>query len=88
MLVEVIEFDTGINKKGEPYYQATVMGKFNSFGKIKTSTVEVNLTSEQYEILKKKEGQSVDLDFIIPKPSFPLMLAEGQFGKTVKSEQK
>jgi len=88
MQVEIIEFDTGINKKGEPYYQATVMGKFNSFGKIKTSTVEVNLTVEQYEILRKKEGQSVDLDFIIPKPSFPLLLSESQFGKDVKSQQK
>lgn len=67
----------------------TVMGKFNSFGKVKTSTVEVNLTFEQYELLKDKEGLTVDLDFIIPKPSFPLTLSENnKFTEETKHKQK
>jgi len=53
-----------------------VLGKFNSFGKLKTSTVDVNLTKEQYEKYKTLEGKKVDLDFVIPKPQFPLTLTE------------
>jgi hypothetical protein len=85
MQVQVIELDTGAKKDGSIYYQATVMGKFNSFGKLKMSTVEVNLTLEQYKIFEKYVGKTIDLDFVIPKPSFPLTLTEGQFGTEAKS---
>jgi hypothetical protein len=85
MQVQVIELDTGVKKDGSTYYQATVMGKFNSFGKLKMSTVEVNLTVEQYKIFEKYIGKNIDLDFVIPKPSFPLTLTDGQFGTEAKS---
>ena len=76
MTVEILEFDTGLTKEGKPYYRMNVLGKFNSFGKLKTSTVDVNLTKEQYEKYKTLEGKKVDLDFVIPKPQFPLTLTE------------
>jgi hypothetical protein len=84
MQVQIIEVDTGTKKDNSIYYQATVMGKFNSFGKLKMSTVEVNLTEEQYKLFEKQIGKSIDLDFVIPKPTFPLTLTEGQFGKEIK----
>ena len=74
MKVTIIEFDVGMSKDGKPYYRMNVIGKFNSFGKLKTSTVDVNLTEEQYEKYKKMEGKEVELDFVIPKSQFPLTL--------------
>jgi len=76
MQVEIIEFDTGMTKDNKAYYRMNVLGKFASFGKLKTSTVDVNLTPEQYEKYKTLEGKKVELDFVIPKPEYPLTLVE------------
>jgi len=75
MRVNLIQVEEFISKKtGEITYLAVGLGTFNSFGKIKKATVDINLTKEQYEKYKKEEGKIVDLDVVMPLPNFPMIL--------------
>ena len=74
MEVTIIEFDVGVTKDGKQYRRMNVLGKFNSFGKMKTCTVDVNLTEEEYNFYVSHVGKKVELNFIIPLPQFPLSL--------------
>ena len=79
MLVKFVEFDIGEDKVGKPYYRMSVQGEFNSYGKLKKKIIDVNLTRDEYDIYKlKKEGDKLNLDFIIPLPTFPLTLVKKQ----------
>ena len=77
MTVEILEFDVGVSPKdGKPFFRMNVLGQFSNYGKLKTCTVDVNLTAQQYDKYSKLVGKKVELDFIIPKPDFPLTLME------------
>jgi len=74
MEATIIEFDVGVTKDGKTYRRMNVLGKFNSFGKMKTSTVDINLTEEEYDFYAPHVGKRMDFNFIIPLPQFPLSL--------------
>lgn len=76
MKVRILEVENSINSKTSlPVYRANVIGYFSSFGKTKLSTVDITLTDyKQYEEFSKLVDKEIDIDVVIPKPTFPLTL--------------
>lgn len=74
MEATIIEFDVGVAKDGKSYRRMNVLGRFNSYGKMKTSTVDVNLTEDEYDYYAPHVGKKMEFKFIIPLPQFPLSL--------------
>ena len=75
MIFKLIELDRGVSKSGVEYHRCTIMGKFSSYGKVKTVTQEINLDEEDYNFLVGKEGKDFDFDIICPQSNFPFSLS-------------
>lgn len=75
MKLDLLDVQENLNKKsGEIKYKAIALGTFSSYGNSQPATVEISLRPDEYEVLKGQKGKKVDLDIVIPLPSFPLTL--------------
>jgi len=75
MELEILDVQRVVSKKsGEVKYKAIALGTFSNYGNNQPATVEISLTKEQYDILIDFKGEKVDLDLVIPLPTFPLSL--------------
>lgn len=75
MILDLLDVQTVTSKKtGEVKYKAVGLGTFSSFGNLQPATVEISLKPEEYEKLKEHKGKKLDLDIVIPLPTFPLSL--------------
>ena len=75
MILELLDVQENTNKKtGEVKRKAIALGTFASYGNLQPATVEISLTADEFSILSKKKGNKVDLDLVIPLPTFPLTL--------------
>lgn len=76
MLLDILDVQENTSKKtGEVKRKAIALGTFSSFGNLQPATVEISLTPEQFEKLKVQKGKKVELDIVVPLPTFPLTLA-------------
>ena len=75
MLLDLLDVQETVNRKtGETKYKAIALGTFSSYGNTQPATVEILLRSEEFDKLKQQKGKKVDLDIVIPLPTFPLSL--------------
>ena len=75
MKLSILDVQENVNKKtGEMKYKAIALGKFSSYGNTQPATVEITLNQEQFDKLKTYKDKVVDLDIVIPLPTFPLSL--------------
>lgn len=75
MLLNILDVQETLNKKsGEVKYKAIALGTFSSYGNTQPATVEIQLQQNEYKELKELKGEEVDLDIVIPLPTFPLTL--------------
>ena len=75
MKLSILDVQENLNKKsGEVKYKAIALGTFSSYGNSQPATVEVSLNQDQYNKLKSQKDKVVDLDIVIPLPTFPLSL--------------
>lgn len=75
MNLQLLDVQETLNKKtGEVKHKAIALGKFSSYGNTQPATVEIQLRDNEYKELKELIGEEVDLDIVIPLPTFPLTL--------------
>lgn len=75
MKLQLLDVQETLNKKsGEIKHKAIALGTFSSYGNSEPATVTISLRPDEYEILKAHKGKQVDLDIVIPLPTFPLSL--------------
>ena len=75
MKLEILDVQETLNKKsGEVKYKAIGLGKFSSYGNTQPATVEISLRPDEFEKLKGQKGKTLDLDIVVPLPTFPLSL--------------
>ena len=76
MKLQILQVKEDVNKKsGEVKLVAVALGEFSNYGKIEPSTVKLNLTQDQYNVLKNAVGKEVDIDVVVPLPQYPLQLS-------------
>ena len=75
MKFQVLELEER-EKDGIKYYYVNGLGDFYQFGKMKKATVDIEINKAYYDKLKEMIGKTVDLDVLIPKPTYPLKLAQ------------
>lgn len=75
MKLQLLDVQETQNKKtGEVKRKAIALGTFSSYGNTQPATVEIQLRENEYKELKEFVNEEVDLDIVIPLPTFPLSL--------------
>ena len=65
------------SETGEVTRYIRALGDFVEYGEVKKSTVDVKVNNKAlYEKLLENKNKTVDLDVLVPKPQYPLELAD------------
>jgi hypothetical protein len=75
MELQILDVKQDVSKKtGEVKKNLIALGTFSNYGNVEPATVKISLNDEQFEKLLPYKGKKVDLDVVVPLPTFPLTL--------------